>query len=386
MMVASDRQRPFVAVRWLLAMMLIMVGLLAIPARAHMLPRQNATLNLLGDKGYLVISVPVSALAGADTNRDGAISPVELDRGRGSITAQFSRRFRVSSPDGPTKTGFVWIMLPDDPVVGGSVTLPSAAPSPDLVILSGVRFVRPPAKVMVTTDLFGSGADERQITLRARRGDEVDLALLTPDHGTHLLFRGAWAAFGDFIRTGITHILGGYDHLLFLMTIVVAGSTWRYWIGVITSFTLAHSVTLTLAAFGLVRLPSAVIEPAIACSILLMGALNLLGWGTRLKGRTAIVFACGLLHGLGFASALEQMGLTSQYRLATLGGFNLGVEIGQFAFLLLPVGLVLLGRRLGGDRAGAVGTSVTRGASALACLLAAIMLATRMGPLIDLYR
>jgi hypothetical protein len=114
----------------------------------------------------------------------------------------------------------------------------------------------------------------------------------------------------------------------------------------VTSFTIAHSITLSLAVFGVVTVSPALVEPAIAASIVVMAALNLARSEALVRARVGIVFACGLLHGLGFASALGAMGLDASHRIASLLGFNIGVEIGQFLFLGAVLGGAALLRRL----------------------------------------
>jgi hydrogenase/urease accessory protein HupE len=144
----------------------------------------------------------------------------------------------------------------------------------------------------------------------------------------------------------VEHIVLGADHVLFLVTIIVAGAGWRYWLAVLTSFTLAHSITLTLGLLGWVKVNPAVVEPLIAASIVLMALLNLFnlirhnGQATSTARQTAVVFACGLLHGLGFASSMADMGLHGNYQLASLLGFNLGIELGQALCLVVVLACV----------------------------------------------
>ena len=173
--------------------------------------------------------------------------------------------------------------------------------------------------------------------MKASHGEIVEVAILAPGTSSHIFFRGSLAIFSDFVGIGFDHIWSGYDHLLFLLTIVVLGASWRYWLAVVTSFTLAHSITLTLSTLDLLRIDPAIVEPGIALSIVGVALLNLLvlarksykaGWS-----RVAIVFACGLLHGFGFGSAVGSMALDANNRFATLAGFNIGIELGQFLFV-----------------------------------------------------
>lgn len=134
----------------------------------------------------------------------------------------------------------------------------------------------------------------------------------------------------SFFRFGVEHILTGYDHLLFLAALLLACTTLREAAAIITCFTLAHSITLALAALDIVRIPASIIEPAIALTIVYVAIENLVHTPV-LWQRAAITCSFGLVHGLGFASALREIGL------GTIPGgiflplltFNLGVEAGQ---------------------------------------------------------
>ena len=147
--------------------------------------------------------------------------------------------------------------------------------------------------------------------------------------------------FWGFLELGIRHIWTGYDHLLFLAGLLIVCRRLRAIVGIVTAFTVAHSLTLGLAATNAVNLPDRVVEPLIATSILFVGAENLIRRGTEPKGRWAVAFAFGLVHGFGFASVLREMGLGANGRgiALPLFGFNLGVEVGQItiAAIALPV-------------------------------------------------
>jgi hydrogenase/urease accessory protein HupE len=132
----------------------------------------------------------------------------------------------------------------------------------------------------------------------------------------------------------------GPDHLLFLLTVLVVGAGWRYWLTVVTSFTVAHSITLAMTALGMISPPAAIIEPLIAASIVVLGIDNLRKREGLPKFRALLVFGCGLLHGMGIAGALVEMGLSDDNRALSLLAFNVGVEAGQL--LVVGAGLALL--------------------------------------------
>ena len=131
-----------------------------------------------------------------------------------------------------------------------------------------------------------------------------------------------------FIPAGVHHILIGPDHILFLFGLLLLGGSWKTLLKIVTAFTLAHSLTLSLAALGVVTPPASIVEPAIALSIVVVGVDNLLDTGGRdLRPWAAGVF--GLVHGFGFASVLRAFGLPREALAWSLFSFNVGVEIGQ---------------------------------------------------------
>jgi len=139
---------------------------------------------------------------------------------------------------------------------------------------------------------------------------------------------------------GVKHIWTGYDHLMFLFALLLVCDNFKSAIQIVTFFTVAHSITLALATLNLVWVSSRVVEPSIAASIVYVGTENLIR-SESLKGRWLITFLFGLVHGLGFASVLRDMGVTSNTAgvAVPLVLFNLGVETGQIviAGVLLPL-------------------------------------------------
>lgn len=151
----------------------------------------------------------------------------------------------------------------------------------------------------------------------------------------------------DFVELGIKHILTGYDHLLFLVALLATARSAGSVVRIVTAFTLAHSMTLSLAALGIVTIPDRIIEPLIALTIVWVALENLFAADPD-RRRWMWSFGFGLVHGLGFASALGELGLKGAALVRALVGFNLGVEIGQLFFVavFLPA-LIWLARGRG---------------------------------------
>lgn len=258
-------------------------------------------------------------------------------------------------------------------VLGFDVRCP--APPSALELEYSLFFERDPqhrAIIQVGSD----GAGEPLVLSASRHTARVPLGQLSP-----------WRRFGEMVRSGVEHILAGIDHLLFLLALLLPSVLRRdeegRWapvprfgpalgdvVRVVSAFTVAHSLTLSAAALGLVALPSRLVESAIAASVIVAALNNVfpLVQGTR----WVAAFALGLLHGFGFASTLADLGLSGGGLAATLLGFNLGVELGQLACVaaFLPVAWALRGSVL-------YRRALLVGGSALIALLACAWLAER---------
>jgi hydrogenase/urease accessory protein HupE len=169
---------------------------------------------------------------------------------------------------------------------------------------------------------FAFGADARETTVQVSEQAKAS--------------RGA----GSFFPLGIEHILTGYDHLLFLLALMLRGGGLWSLLKIITAFTIAHSITLALAALDLVVLPSALVESVIALSIAYVALENLLP-RYAVSRRWAVSFLFGLVHGFGFSSVLREIGLPKENLLLALLNFNLGVEAGQLTVVLLVVPILM---------------------------------------------
>jgi hypothetical protein len=149
-----------------------------------------------------------------------------------------------------------------------------------------------------------------------------------------------------FAEAGIDHIFLGYDHIAFLLAVILWGQSLWSLVKVVTAFTVAHSLTLSLAALDIVRMPSSVVEPLIAATIVFVAAENFFVHDIRRRWRPT--FVLGFVHGFGFAGALREYGLPNGTLVPALAGFNAGVEIGQVAIVALIFPLLLCSDRMGG--------------------------------------
>lgn len=151
------------------------------------------------------------------------------------------------------------------------------------------------------------------------------------------------STFTDFLKLGVEHILTGYDHLLFLFSLLVVTRSFWPAIKIITFFTIAHSITLALAGMNIVNFASSIIEPLIAATIVFVGLENIIRKdNVTTRQRCILTFFFGLIHGFGFASVLKEMGISSIETgiLVPLFSFNVGVELGQIAVAALVLPLI----------------------------------------------
>jgi hydrogenase/urease accessory protein HupE len=202
------------------------------------------------------------------------------------------------------------------------------------------KFPEDHKQYVTVTDASGKALGKKMLTRKANtleinlKNTAAPETAATESHPT--------STFIDFLKLGIEHILTGYDHLLFLFSLLVVTRSFWPAIKIITFFTIAHSITLALAGLNIVDIPSSIVEPLIAATIVYVGLENILRKDkVTTKQRCILTFFFGLIHGFGFAGVLREMGISSIETgiLVPLFSFNLGVETGQIAVasIVLPL-------------------------------------------------
>ncbi len=196
------------------------------------------------------------------------------------------------------------------------------------------------ALVGETIEVDGLASTLTDVLVRIQRLDgSTQVTRLLPESPSFTVEASpsAWQVSRTYLVLGIEHILEGFDHLLFVFALLLLVRGWRRLVATITAFTLAHSITLALATLGVVQLPGPPVEATIALSIVFVAAEILRARqgevGLAERWPWTVAFAFGLLHGLGFAGALREIGLPEQSIPLALLFFNLGVEAGQLLFI-----------------------------------------------------
>jgi hydrogenase/urease accessory protein HupE len=258
------------------------------------------------------------------------LNPAVVAAHAAAITALIRDRFALSA-DGAALASADWSQpeaLPDRQSVRVGARYRLAAPA-GMLRVATVMFPYDPQH-QTFLNFYEDGSLTSQAILDGSRAEFEYFA------GTR---QGVLAVVQRFVPAGVHHILIGPDHLLFLVGLLLLGGALRQLIVVVTAFTVAHSLTLSLAALNLFSPSPRLVEPAIALSIVYVGADNLMVKGGR-DVRAWIAFAFGFIHGFGFANVLREMDLPRQALGWSLFSFNLGVEIGQLAVVVAVASLL----------------------------------------------
>jgi hydrogenase/urease accessory protein HupE len=322
------------------AFLAVVLCALSVPVSAHPVPFSYVDVRLDGR----VIEVSIVAHAydlihelalPEGTTDEQFLDAASLQQHAAGIAKLCGDRFRVSA-DGVALTSGTW-----------------SAPEAVLDRLSVRMRVRhealaPPGAIQITADLFPYDPIHSTFLNIYDGGALASQAILASGRPSFEYFagtrQGTVAVVRRFLPSGIHHILIGPDHLLFLIGLLLLGGSFRRLVVVVTAFTLAHSITLSLAALDIFTPPAAIIEPAIALSIVYVGIDNLMVRGGR-DARAWIAFGFGFIHGFGFANVLREMDLPARAIGWTLFSFNMGVEIGQLIVVLAVASALAAVRR-----------------------------------------
>jgi hypothetical protein len=287
---------------------------------------------------------------GLDQDGDGAITWGEVKARHPDIAAYALAHLELTSAGAPCATAPVAHLI-DEHSDGAYAVLRFVGDCPGAISALDVTY-----NLLFELDALHRGLAQVQ------SGALTQTSIFSPERRSWHVALGSpqpWQTFATYLREGIWHIWIGIDHILFLISLLLPAVLWRSaarWqpverfeqaflgtVKVVTAFTLAHSITLTLAVLGVTQLPSRLIESAIAASVIVAALNNVRPLITRRLWLVA--FGFGLIHGFGFASVLVDLGLPHNALLLALFSFNLGVELGQLAIVALLTPLAFALRR-----------------------------------------
>lgn len=258
------------------------------------------------------------------------LDPATLPQVAGPIANLVLERLRMNADGRDLKWDISSIRpLPDRTAIEVAYRISMVAPAGHLFIRAALFPYDPAHQTFVT--IYDAGTLTTQQVLSASRP-----AMEYYSGGR----QGAFAVFKEFTKAGIHHIAIGPDHILFIVGLLLLGGSVLRLLGIVSAFTVGHSITLSLAALNIVAPPARIIEPAIALSIVYVGADNLLSTKGARDVRAWIALFFGLVHGFGFASVLREIGLPPRALGVSLFSFNLGVEIGQAVLVVIVASLL----------------------------------------------
>ena len=321
---------------WMRLVTIVALGsaLICRPADAHPVPFSYIDARV--ETGKVEVTVVVHTF---DVANDLKIQPPEkvleretLNTQGGAIVTLVQSRLNLTA-DGEAFRDVTW-------------SAPEGLPDRQSIRVHGTYMLpRPTGRLNVVTLMFPYDAQHKTFLNVYEHGSVAAQAILDKDRTGFEYFtgtrQGIRAVLQRFVPAGVHHILIGPDHLLFLVGLLLLGGTLKQLLLVVTAFTIAHSITLSLAALGMVIPPANAIEPAIALSIVYVGADNLLVSAGGRDTRAWIAFAFGLIHGFGFANVLREMDLPGRALGWTLFAFNVGVEIGQLVFVVVVASVLI---------------------------------------------
>ena len=309
-----------------MAMRLIAFALLlvawTVSASAHVTSTGLATLDVEGEK--LVYRMTVVTTEVDDQGGRLLYEAAEGDRTAAERVASFLREYARFT-------------MADEPCRPGRISIRGSGVADKVVLEMGLSCPKPGSSLSIRDDwpeVLGAHF-QTVLSVRVPGRPSVEFAFVEDRRSATLdLAASADTSWWGFLAMGVEHILGGIDHLLFLVALLaLSRGVWQT-VTIVTGFTVAHSITLSLAVLGVVDVPSRIVEPLIAASIVWVAVENLMA-PAGLGRRWLVAAIFGLIHGLGFASALTELDLSREALARALIGFNVGIELGQIAFVIV---------------------------------------------------
>lgn len=304
-----------------------MAALLPMAAAAHPLSVSYSRFEFKGQALVATVRLPTDdadLLLQLDQDLDGRVSGNEIAAAAPRIAGYVQKNLLAAQSSRATPFSFMsagsWNDEKGESYV--EVTLRGEGVSPDQVL---------DLKVTVLTDLYSSHRNLAEAVTPAGRQTMVfeDGSVWRLEPRRTSGWKTGWA----FLKLGVEHIGTGYDHLAFLLGLLLAAPTLKALVGIVTCFTVAHSLTLALATLGVINPPGQAVEMVIALSVAWVGIENVVT--EKVRFRWLLAFAFGLIHGFGFAGILRDMDLARSGIALSLFSFNVGVEVGQIAVICL---------------------------------------------------
>lgn len=319
--------------------MLIVISA-SLPSLAHWQDLSVGELTISSQRVIFNLTAPTEIVKFADDDRNGQLSTMEIASHQAELTTFINDRIQLLNQSSQRGTLAISaspqpLALPNESLQNhSSLQLTYRWPTSLDELILKYNFFLPDlttARCLVTIVYAPTASG---LPTGASNHVAPQSIIVTPHQREFaLISRPLWQQVSSFIGLGIEHILTGYDHILFLFSLLLASHRFRDLLKIVTAFTISHSLTLSLTALNLVSLPSPLVESAIVLSIVYVAWENLLH--RDIQQRWLIVLGFGLIHGMGFASILQDIHIPRSQLFTALVSFNLGVEMGQLVIVVL---------------------------------------------------
>jgi hydrogenase/urease accessory protein HupE len=327
---AAPRIARFRRISIALLLGLLLSFALAIPSQAHWADLAVADIQIKDLNVEINLTIPTGLVDRFDDDKDRKLSGLETIKYQKELRNFLDEKIQLTAAG--QKNG---VSIVRSTVAKTSSPNLIATPDTHSSLLLQYQWTEPVNQLQMNYDLFIPGVNTARCLAQVFRNGSIDNIVFTPtSKNAALIDAPIEQQITSFIGLGIEHIFTGYDHILFLISLLMLGGNLPYLIKVVSAFSLSHSITLTLAVLNIVSIPSRWVEIVIALSIAYIAAENL--WQKEPnQARWQLTFGFGLIHGLGFSSALQELELPRNNLVTSLASFSVGIEIGQMTIVLI---------------------------------------------------
>jgi hydrogenase/urease accessory protein HupE len=302
----------------------------AIPSQAHWADLAVADIQISRRNVAINLTIPTGLVAQFDDDLNNRLSDAEITKYQQELQVFFNKKVQLTAARVKNQTLTIESATAQK-LPSNLITTPDTHSN----LLLKYHWAEPLDRLQLHYDLFVPNVNTARCLTQVFRNGATDNIVLTPTaRNVALIDPPIGQQITSFIGLGIEHILTGYDHILFLISLLMLGGKLSNLIKVVTAFSLSHSITLTLAVLNIISVPSRWVEIAIALSIGYIAAENLWRKEPNLA-RWQLAFGFGLIHGLGFSSALQELELPRNNLVTSLASFSIGIEIGQMSIVMV---------------------------------------------------
>ncbi len=303
------------------AIVLFTIITVALPSTAHWADLSVGQITINAKQSVFNLTIPTGLIAFADDDQNNQLSATEVDRHRTELKDFLGDRIQLFNQQGQAGDGSIQ-------TASHRLVLPKANTQTHTTLELDYVWSDPIEELTLRYTLFAKDATAARCLITALHNGKTQSLVFTPNSTEFtLISRPIGQQIYSFAVLGIEHILTGYDHILFLISLLLVSTRFGDVIKIVTAFTISHSVTLSLAVLNIVSLPSQWVECTIALTIVYVAIENL--YRKDFTHRWALTFGFGLVHGLGFAGVLREIQIPRGNLFTSLASFNLGVELGQ---------------------------------------------------------